>query len=400
MRSSPWLLIALAGVRAATPLMGWSGWTTYANTSLDCMPTSTYPRCLSDALYESIADDLATKGYRDAGYSWIDIEDGWAATRRDAFGQLNADPVRFPHGLAGLVASVQSKGMNMGIGVELGPTTCKGLTGSAGHYEIDIQTLAAANISRLLVHACSFATDTSSFYFSLATLSTLAQKQSLPMHLHCVFDRFPVNATLVATFCSTVQTTSALPDRWGPVQAHIHSLLHHPSSDTYPGGLVVGGYALTLGQSRIQLGVWLLLHAPLIVNLDPWVLDERVRDLLLRPEVADLTLRSQPKAPPTRLALLPAGVAVWRRSILLNATPAILVLVLRLELREPQVPVPVVLELDDIVGASCVAARVRDVWSGNAARVKFRFNTTIAPLDAQLFVVQPVAPSTDAADGR
>lgn len=46
-----------------------------------------------------MADRLAEDGYKEAGYTLVNIDDCWPAMQRDAEGKLQSDPVRFPHGI-------------------------------------------------------------------------------------------------------------------------------------------------------------------------------------------------------------------------------------------------------------------------------------------------------------
>lgn len=49
-----------------------------------------------------MADLLASEGYKDVGYEYVNIDDCWLAKQRDSNGKLVPDPNRFPSGIKAL----------------------------------------------------------------------------------------------------------------------------------------------------------------------------------------------------------------------------------------------------------------------------------------------------------
>ena len=68
-------------IARATPPMGWNSWNLFA-----CK--------VSDAVVRAAADAMATNGMKDAGYSYINIDDCWQG-QRDAAGNIQGNE-RFP----------------------------------------------------------------------------------------------------------------------------------------------------------------------------------------------------------------------------------------------------------------------------------------------------------------
>ena len=56
----------------------------------------------SEKLFMSMADKMSSEGYHAAGYEYITIDDCWLSRTRDSHGKLQADPQRFPSGIAKL----------------------------------------------------------------------------------------------------------------------------------------------------------------------------------------------------------------------------------------------------------------------------------------------------------
>jgi len=49
-----------------------------------------------------MADEMVRRGFREAGYEYVIIDDCWLAKQRDADGRLQPDPTRFPNGIRAL----------------------------------------------------------------------------------------------------------------------------------------------------------------------------------------------------------------------------------------------------------------------------------------------------------
>lgn len=58
---------------------------------------------------------MATNGMQELGYEYINMDDCWSATERDANGNLQPDPDRFPNGLKVVADYLHSMGFKMGI---------------------------------------------------------------------------------------------------------------------------------------------------------------------------------------------------------------------------------------------------------------------------------------------
>ena len=114
---------------ARTPPMGWSSWYAYG---ADFNETSVL----------EAADALVRTGLRDAGYEYVNLDDGWMAPMRDRFGRLQGDPDRFPHGMKWLANEIHSRGLKFGLYGCVGVRTCLGFPGQFEHEYDDARLLA------------------------------------------------------------------------------------------------------------------------------------------------------------------------------------------------------------------------------------------------------------------
>lgn len=114
----PYLLLSLAVLSAppadtlqtAAPTMGWSSWNTYRT-------------AISDSLIMAQASAMVSTGLADAGYTYVNIDDGHFGPRT-AEGHLTANPIRFPGGLKQVVDHIHSLGLKSGIYSDAGGNTC------------------------------------------------------------------------------------------------------------------------------------------------------------------------------------------------------------------------------------------------------------------------------------
>ena len=93
------------------PTMGWSSW-------------NTYRVAISDSLIMQQADAMVSLGLKKAGYSFINIDDGYFGGRDVKTGQLLVHPTRFPYGLKPVVKHIHGLGLKAGIYSDAGRNTC------------------------------------------------------------------------------------------------------------------------------------------------------------------------------------------------------------------------------------------------------------------------------------
>ena len=100
-------------------MRGWMTWERYTcETDCDRFPDT----CISERLIRTMADAMRRNGFVAAGYTYIQIDDCWAASQRDASGAIIPDPVRFPSGMKALADYVHGQGMKLGLCVPCCPT--------------------------------------------------------------------------------------------------------------------------------------------------------------------------------------------------------------------------------------------------------------------------------------
>src|SRR5574344_268367 len=125
---------------ADTPAMGWNSWNKY--------------QCnISEDLIKGIVDAMVSTGLKDAGYQYVNLDDGWHG-QRDADGFIQCDAKKFPEGIKGLSDYAHSKGLKLGIYSCCGKLTCAGYSASLGHEYQDALQYARWGIDYLKEDWC------------------------------------------------------------------------------------------------------------------------------------------------------------------------------------------------------------------------------------------------------
>ena len=125
---------------ADTPQMGWSSW--------NCFMTD-----INEDLIKATADAMVNLGLVDAGYVYLNLDDGWHG-ERDESGFVLEDREKFPSGMKALADYLHARGLKLGIYSDAGDFTCACYTGSRGHEYQDAITYAHWGVDYLKYDWC------------------------------------------------------------------------------------------------------------------------------------------------------------------------------------------------------------------------------------------------------
>ncbi|KAE8449702.1 hypothetical protein EG329_007477 [Mollisiaceae sp. DMI_Dod_QoI] len=127
---------------ALTPPMGFSSWNQFGDE-------------IDEELFRDTIDTMASNGLRDAGFIYVNLDDGWQHYKGNRSDHpLEPDPAKFPSGMKALADYAHSKGFKLGIYSGPGDTTCAGYTGSLGHEAEDAAMFASWGIDHLKYDSC------------------------------------------------------------------------------------------------------------------------------------------------------------------------------------------------------------------------------------------------------
>jgi alpha-galactosidase len=258
---------------ALTPPMGFNSWYQY--------------RCtISESVVLSTAEAMVSSGLAKDGYEYVNIDDCWEASTRAADGQLQADPTRFPHGIAWLASQVHAMGLKLGIYESVGTTTCEGYPGSLGHYQQDADTFASWGVDFVKFDYCGSldGTNVSADYEQMSQDLLAAGRPMVfsgEMSI-AAGDANSSNANYLPYIATSSQTSNmwrVTPDSYpnfdGTVFGHFTEDLPlsgyaHPGAWNDLDMLATGGseFQWTVPEEEAQMSIWSEMASPLLVSSD------------------------------------------------------------------------------------------------------------------------------------
>lgn len=265
---------------APTPPMGWNSWNKFA--------------CdVNEKMLMEVADALVESGMRDAGYTYIVVDDCWHG-QRDSLGFIQASPEHFPHGIRALTDYMHSRGLKFGIYSCAGNTTCAGKPASRGHEYQDALQYARWGVDYLKYDWC----DTQGLN---AEAAYTTMRDAL----------FAAGRPIVFSLC---EWGNNQPWLWGKQVGHLwrttgdiydcfdcefkhdtwsawgtmkildkqDGLRQYAGPDHWndPDMLEVGNGGMTTNEDRAHFSMWCMLAAPLIAGNDLRSMSSETREIL------------------------------------------------------------------------------------------------------------------------
>lgn len=263
---------------ASTPPMGWSSWNKFAD-GIDA------------ATVRAMADAMVSTGLRDAGYVYVNIDDGWQG-KRDAAGVLHPN-AKFPD-MKALADYVHARGLKFGIYSSQGPRTCAGYEGSYGHVAQDARTFAGWGVDYLKYDLCSgewFYADADTVKRSYYEMGAALRATGRPIvYSLCEYGRFNVSEWGQSVGGHLWRTTGDITDTYGKM-AEI-GFDRNPKFDrTSHGGwndpdmLELGNGGMSNDEYITHMTLWAMSAAPLMMGHDLRKTDLATRRLLENREV-------------------------------------------------------------------------------------------------------------------
>ncbi|ELW64423.1 alpha-N-acetylgalactosaminidase isoform X2 [Tupaia chinensis] len=276
-----------------TPPMGWLAWERFrCNTDCEADPKN----CISEQLFMEMADRLAQDGWRDMGYTYLNIDDCWIGGRDDN-GRLVPDLKRFPHGIAFLADYAHSLGLKLGIYEDLGNMTCMGYPGTTLDKVVpDAQTFAEWKVDMLKLDGCfSTRKERAQGYPKMAAALNATGR---PIAFSCSWPAYEgglppkVNYSLLADSCNLWRNYDDIQDSWSSVLSILDWFVKHqdilqpaagPGHWNDPDMLLIGNFGLSFEQARAQMALWTVLAAPLFMSTDLRTISAQNTDILQNP---------------------------------------------------------------------------------------------------------------------
>jgi alpha-galactosidase len=264
---------------ARTPPMGWNSWNKFHDK-------------FDDATVRQMADAMVSSGMRDAGYTYIIVDEGWSSYR-DKNGNITGN-ARFPD-MKALADYVHSKGLKIGIYSSPGPQVCGGYQGSYGHEEQDAKTFAEWGYDYLKYDWCSafgiYQPTPADLEGAYQKMGEALAKTGRPIVFSlCEYGLGDVWTWGAKTGGNLWRTTFDISDNWASMERNGFSQLDiaqyvQPGHWNDPDMLEVGNGGMTGDEYRTHMSLWAMLSAPLIAGNDLRQMTDESKSILMNREV-------------------------------------------------------------------------------------------------------------------
>ena len=283
------------------PLMGWSSWNTFA-----CE--------ISEDVILETARAMATNGLKDAGYVYVNIDDGFFDGHGED-GILRFHPRRFPRGMKPVVDGIHALGMKAGIYSDAGADTCgsmyrdangkydKGGVGGGlyGHDAADCKLhFVDLGFDFIKVDYCGGKTlklDEKARYTEIAAAIKATGRTDVRLNI-C---RWAFPGTWAADIAESWRTTGDIRANWGSLKKIVKENLylsayaspgHFNDMDMLEVGHLKGSVktafgkddgGLTPDEEAMHFGVWCMLSSPLLIGCDARSMPQHEMELVTNP---------------------------------------------------------------------------------------------------------------------
>jgi alpha-galactosidase len=263
---------------APTPLMGWS--------SRQKLGSRT-----DDSTIRQAVEGLVASGLNLIGYVYVEVGDGWQGAR-DAEGVLHPND-RFPD-MKALGDYIHSQGLKFGLTAAAAPKSCNGMEGSYGYEELDARTFAEWGVDYVVLEWCGL----DAIHPTEVEMRALFQKMGEALRasgrdiVYGISQKGQFNVELWAprTGANVWRTGDELDENWASVAAagfgqNGKEYAAGPGMWNDPGLLQAGNVGMTADASRMQVNLWAVLAAPMMLGNDVRIMTRETVAILSNREV-------------------------------------------------------------------------------------------------------------------
>ncbi len=268
--------------------MGWSSWNTYRVN-------------ISDSLIMRQADALVSSGLKDAGYRFINIDDGFFG-RRDSTGLMHSHPERFPRGLKPVTDHIHALGLKAGIYSDAGANTCGSRydndengfgAGLYGHERQDARLYFGEwGFDFIKIDYCGAGYELNLDERRRYTEITDAFREEGFGNVAVNICRWAFPGTWASEIAGSWRISQDIRPRWSSVKDIIGKNMYL-SAYCRPGyyndmDMLEIGRGLTAAEEEVHFGMWCMMSSPLLIGCDLTRLPEQSLRLLSNPELIAL----------------------------------------------------------------------------------------------------------------
>ena len=285
------------------PLMGWSSWNAFG---VD----------ISEAIIVDVARAMATNGLKDAGYLYVNIDDGFFAGHGPD-GILRFHPTRFPNGMKPVVDGIHAVGLRAGIYSDAGADTCGSMWAGSGTGGKDLAGIGSGlyghDAADCKLHFVDLGFDFIKVDYCGGSKLKLNEKDRYTEIANAIkatgrtdvrlnLCRWAFPGTWAADIAESWRTTKDIRANWQTVKELIEENLylgayakpgHYNDMDMLEVGVlkgavktIFGGHGdtgLTPEEEKTHFGIWCMMSSPLLIGCDIRSIPQSTVELITNP---------------------------------------------------------------------------------------------------------------------
>jgi hypothetical protein len=316
--------VAPAVASVASPPMGWASWNTFAAQ-------------INSTVIKAQVDAVVSSGLKDAGYQYVNIDEGWWQGTRDSAGNITVNTTDWPGGMQAIADYIHSKGLKAGIYTDAGRDGCGFYfptgrpaapgSGSEGHYDQDFLQFSRWGFDFVKVDWCggdAEGLNARNAYQAISDSITRASAQTGRPMVLSVCNWGKQNPWDWAPGMSTMWRTSGDIIFFGESPSMDRMLANfdagaHPSAQSAghyndPDMMIVGMPGFTAAQNRTHLSLWAISGAPLLAGNKLTTMSGDTKAVLTNREVIAVDQDSRGQQG-TKVAEDQAGLQVYSKTL-------------------------------------------------------------------------------------
>ena len=268
-----------------TPPLGWNSWNVFHEN-------------INENQIKEIADAMVSSGLKDAGYIYLNLDDNWMDTKRDANGDLQNNPKTFPSGMKAMADYVHAKGLKFGLYGDRGKRTChhynsnwQSESGSNGREVQDAKKLAEWGVDYWKYDNCDSDPNTQEKDYTAMSNALRNSGRDIVFSI-CMWeykDWMPKIANLW-------RTTFDIGPEWISTSWYrgVYEIIDannkywqiaKPGHWNDPDMLEVGNNGLSYEEQRSQMTMWSIMAAPIMISSDVRKMSNETKELYLNKDM-------------------------------------------------------------------------------------------------------------------
>jgi len=268
-----------------TPPLGWNSWNVFHEN-------------INENQIKEVADAMVSSGLKDAGYIYLNLDDNWMDTKRDAQGNLQNNPTTFPSGMKALADYVHAKGLKFGLYGDRGKRTChhynsnwQSQSGSNGHEEQDAKKLAEWGVDYWKYDNCDSDPNTQEKDYTAMSKALRNSGRDIVFSI-CMWEYKDWMPKIANLWRTTFDIGPAwISQSWYRGVYEIidannkYWQIAKPGHWNDPDMLEVGNNGLSYEEQRSQMTMWSIMAAPIMISSDIRKMSNETKELYLNKDM-------------------------------------------------------------------------------------------------------------------